>query len=275
MRIFPLLSLLGTLLVGCSRPQAGEDKKATPGEGSWPRIDAEFAQPPADFRIIQFSAHEGALVPFEKMAEVGIGGIELFMQSDGYLQTEAAWENVRKNLEAAQKVGFQVWMADDNGYPSGMAGGRIVEADPALEVRCLRQVVQEGNGAGPVRLDLPKESEKFVAAIICPTEDGRPVLEKGTAVPVQPDRIETQGLAGPWQLLAFAVQVNREGTQAWSTEEQFKTNGRYGNLLNPAAMEKFVSLTHEEYARRFGPPMPANAMPSSARIFPPAKNITA
>ena len=248
-----LVWLLGLFLTGCSRPQAGDQGQAPGGEGNWPKIDAEFASPPAEFRLIQFSAHDGALVPFEKMAEAGIGGIELYMQSDGYLKKEAAWENVRKNLEAAQKVGFQVWMADDNGYPSGMAGGQIVEADPALEVRCLRQVVQEGNGAGPVRLDLPKESEKFVAAIICPTEDGRPVLEKGTAVPVQPDRVETQGLAGPWQLFAFAVQVNREGTQAASTKEQFLTNGHYGNLLNPAAMEKFVSLTHEEYARRFGP----------------------
>ena len=169
-QIFVSLAALAAL---AGVPGIAADKK----EG-WASIDAGFTNPPAEFRIVQFSGHDGSLVPFEKMAEAGIGGIELFMPSDGYLKKEAAWENVRKNLEAAQKVGFQVWMADDNGYPSGMAGGQIVEADPALEVRCLRQVVQEGNGAGPVRLDLPKESEKFVAAIICPTEDGRPVHTK-------------------------------------------------------------------------------------------------
>jgi hypothetical protein len=239
---------LAALAVLAGVPGIAADKK----EG-WASIDAGFTNPPAEFRIVQFSAHDGSLVPFEKMAAAGIGGIELFMQSDGYLKKEAAWENVRKNLEAAQKAGFQVWMADDNGYPTGMAGGQIVEADAALENRCLRQVIQEGNGSGPVRLDLPKEAEKFIHAFLCPVVDGNAVLEKGASIPVQADRIETQGLPGPWKLYAFAVQVNREGTQAASTKEQFLTNGRYGNLLNPAAMEKFVSLTHEEYARRFGP----------------------
>ena len=248
-----LVWLLGLFLTGCSRPQAGDQGQAPGGEGNWPKIDAEFVSPPAEFRLIQFSAHDGALLPVEKMKEAGIGGIELFMESDGYLKTEAAWENVRKNIEAANQAGLQVWVADDNGYPSGMAGGQLVEADPAFEVRGLRQVVKEGSGLGPVRLDLPKEAERFVQALLCPVVDGQLVLEKGTPVPVQTDRVETQGIAGPWKLLAFAVQVNREGTQAWSTQEQFKTNGRYGNLLNTAAMEKFVAMTHEEYARRFGP----------------------
>jgi len=248
-----LVWVLGLFLSACSRPQAGDQGQAAGGEGNWSRIGAEFASPPAEFRIIQFSAHDGALLPMEKMKEAGIGGIELFMESDGYLKTEVAWENVRKNIEAANQAGLQVWMADDNGYPSGMAGGLLVEADPAFEVRGLRQVVKEGSGPGPVRLDLPKEAERFVQGLLCPVVDGRPILEKGTPVAVQPDRVETQGLAGPWKLFAFAVQVNREGTQAWSTQEQFKTNGRYGNLLNTAAMEKFVAMTHEEYARRFGP----------------------
>ena len=147
------------------------------------------------------------------------------MQSDGYLKKEAAWENVRKNIEAANQAGLQLWVADDNGYPSGMAGGQLVEADPAFEVRGLRQMVKEGSGLGPVRLDLPKEAERFVQALLCPVLDGLPVLEKATLVPVQPDRVEAEGVAGPWKLYAFAVQVNREGTQARSTEEQFKTNG--------------------------------------------------
>jgi len=249
-RLAILLAILGA---GCSRPQAGDQGKASGGGGNWPRIDTEFANPPPEFRLIQFSAHDGALLPVEKMKEAGIGGIELFMESDGYLKTEVAWENVRKNIEAANQAGLQVWMADDNGYPSGMAGGQLVEADPAFEVRGLRQLTKEGSGPGPVRLDLPKEAEKFLAAFLCPVVDGLPVSEKGIPVPVESDRVEAQGIAGPWKLFVFVVQVNRDGTQAWSTEEQFKTNGRYGNLLNTAAMEKFVAMTHEEYARRFGP----------------------
>ena len=247
------LSGLGIVLSGWLAPLAAQPDPAKGEGGVWQKVDTDFANPPGEFRLIQFSAHDGALLPMGKMKEAGIGGIELFMQSDGYLKTEEAWENVRKNIEAANQAGLQVWIGDDNGYPSGMAGGRIVEADPAFEVRGLRQVVKEGSGPGPVRLNLPKEAERFVQALLCPVVDGRPVLEKGSPVPVQADRVETQGLAGPWKLFAFAVQVSREGTQAESTKEQFKTNGRYANLLNSAAMEKFLALTHEEYAKRFGP----------------------
>ncbi|MFZ9875400.1 MAG: hypothetical protein ACO3E8_08540, partial [Candidatus Methylacidiphilales bacterium] len=250
-QIFIILAILA-VFAGCSRPQAEEGKNAV-GQESWRKIDTAFANPPAEFRFIQYSKHDGALLPYDKMAEAGIGGVMLFMQSDGYLEKEAAWENVRKNLEAANQAGLQVWLADDNGYPTGMAGGRIVEADPALENRSLRQVTKEGNGPGPVRLDLPKGAEKFIHAFLYPLKDGRPVLEQGTAVPIQANRIETNGLDGPWQLSAFALQIVREGTQAESTKSGFQTNGRFPNLLDPAAMEKFVSLTHEEYARRFGP----------------------
>ncbi|MCX6845599.1 MAG: hypothetical protein NTU84_03370, partial [Verrucomicrobia bacterium] len=214
---------------------------------------SEFAKPPAEFRLIQFSGHDGALMPMDKMAEAGIGGIELFMQSEGYLKSEEAWENVRKNIEAAKKAGLQVWMADENGYPSGLAGGRVVEADPALEARCIAQFVRDGNGSGLVRLDLPNGAEKFVHAFLYPLADGKPVLEKGKPVAIQPGYVETEGIEGPWRLCAYALQVLHEGNTASLTAADFKTNGRIPNLLQSAAMEKFVSLTHEEYARRFGP----------------------
>ena len=226
---------------------------ATAASGEWKKIDAEFADPPREFRLVQYSKHDGALLPVGKMAEAGIGGVKIFMQSDGYLSTEEAWENVGRNIAAAQEAGLQVWLADDNGYPSGLASGRVVEADPAFETRCLIETVKDGEGTGPVKVDLPDGAEKFVSAFLYPLVEGRPDLDRAQAVAVQDSVVETDGVEGPWRLGAFAEQISREGTQAESTKDGFKTTGRYPNLLNAAAMEKFVSLTHEEYARRFGP----------------------
>ena len=219
----------------------------------WKKVDAEFAKPPAEFRLVQSSKHDGALLPYAKMAESGIGGVKLFMQSDGYLRSEEAWDNMGKNIAAANEAGFDVWIADDNGYPSGMAGGLVVEADQNFETRCLVEVSRTGEGTSAVKLDLPPGAEKFVHAFLYPLVDGKPDFDRAQQVAVLADRVETMGLEGPWQLSAFAVQISREGTQAESTKEDFKTTGRYPNLLNAAAMEKFVALTHEEYAKRFGP----------------------
>jgi hypothetical protein len=223
------------------------------GASAWPAIDEQFANPPAEYRLVQYSKHDGALLPYAKMAGAGIGGVKLFMQSDGYLRSEEAWDNMGKNLAAANEAGLDVWIADDNGYPSGMAGGLVVETDPAFETRCLIEVSSGGEGASAVKLDLPEGAETFVHAFMYPLIDGKPDFDRAQAVTLEADRVETTGLEGPWQLNAFAVQISHEGTQAESTKDGFKTSGRYPNLLNAAAMEKFVALTHEEYAKRFGP----------------------
>lgn len=137
--------------------------------GDWAAIEAGFANPPSEFRLGQYSAHDGALLPVAQMAAAGIGGVKLFQQSGGYLQSEQAWANVSNNIAAVKAAGLRLWMADDNGYPSGMAGGRVVEADPAHEARCLIEVKLDGRGrANPFTLALPAGAEKFVYAYIYP-----------------------------------------------------------------------------------------------------------
>ena len=224
-----------------------------PADAEWHKVAAAFASPPAEFRLIQYGTHDGAPLPAARMIEAGIGGVMLFMQSNGYLRSDDAWRNLETNIRAAREAGLQVWVGDDNGYPSGMAGGLVVEADPALESRALVALTQDGAGPGPARLDLPAWAEAFVSGRICPVVDGRPALDQGQPAAVHPDRIETEGLAGPWRLYGFARVINREGTQAATTASGFATSGRYPNLLDSAATEMFVALTHEQYTRRLGP----------------------
>ena len=127
---------------------------------------AAFASPPAEFRLIQYGTHDGAALPMARMAEAGIGGVMLFMQSHGYLRSDDAWRNLEANIRAARTAGLQVWVGDDTGYPSGMAGGLVVEEHPEAESRCLVAVCREGTGPGPAALDLPATAERFVHACI-------------------------------------------------------------------------------------------------------------
>ena len=103
---------------------------------------------------------------------------------------------------------MQVWVADDNGYPSGQAGGHVVECEPALELRGLRPLTRSGAGPDAVRIDLPKEAQGFVSAAIYPMKDGRPDYAAGKPVAPSATCVEAVGLAGPWELHAFALQVN-------------------------------------------------------------------
>jgi hypothetical protein len=256
LRTFSICLSFFLLIMSASRGDAADTAATAPGASSssgWERIDGGFKSPPNEYRLLQYSRHDGALLPLDKMREYGIGGVMLFMQSDGYLRSDAAWENVKNNIRQIKAAGMPLWMADDNGYPSAMAGGLVVEADPAFEVRCLTPVTKEGEGAQEIRLDLPPKAEAFVAAMLYPLKDGQPVLAGGKAVPFEKDHVVATGLEGPWVLYGFAREVNNEGTQAMQTASGFQTSGRYPNLLNSAAMEKFVDLTHAEYERRLGP----------------------
>jgi len=234
-------------------PATGEADDGDRGADEWRGITSAFARPPAEFRLVHYGTHDGAPLPVARMAEAGIGGVMLFMQSNGYLRSEEAWRNLEANVRAARAAGLRVWLADDNGYPSGMAGGLVVEADPAFESRGLVVVTQDGTGPVAARLDLPPWAEAFVHARLYPVVDGRPALDRGQPASVHSDRVEAEGLEGPWRLFGFARAINREGTQASTTVAGFATTGRYPNLLDSAATEKFVALTHEQYASRLGP----------------------
>jgi hypothetical protein len=241
---------------GCSRAPSTEESNSGVDAAVWRTIDAEFASPPAEFRMVQNCGHEGAVPPIEKMRDAGIGGVMLFMSKHNYLRNEQAWTNMLTSIRLAKEAGMQVWVADDNGYPSGQAGGLVVEVDPAFELRVLSPVVRRGQGPQTIRMDLPPTAEKFVSAMIYPEKDGQPVYADGVAVAISGNRLVATGLDGPWVLHAFAVKINNDaGSPAVGTaspETGFGNTGHYPNLLDSAAMEKFVDLTHAEYARRLG-----------------------
>jgi len=223
------------------------------GPGIMGELDAAFRNPPNLYRIIQYSRHEGAVLPIAQMREAGIGGVMLFMSKHNYLRNEEAWANMKTNIRLAKEAGMQVWVADDNGYPSGQAGGLVVAANPAFELRVLTPVVQRGQGQEKIRLDLPASAEKFVSAMIYPEKEGQPVYASGVPGSVLGNHVEVTGLAGPWVLQAFALKINNDaGSPAMGTVSGFGNTGHYPNLLDSAAMEKFVDLTHAEYARRLG-----------------------
>lgn len=160
-RVSFLLLLAILLLPAYSRQPSAEKADLADNEASWRKIDSEFLNPPNDCRIVQYGGHDGSIVPIGKMREYGIGGVQLFMSVHNYLRNEEAWAAMITNIREAKKAGMQVWVGDDNGYPSTQAGGLVVAADPKFELRVLAQLSQRGNGPQPVRIDLPPAGHRL------------------------------------------------------------------------------------------------------------------
>jgi len=53
------------------------------------------------------------------------------------LQSEENWRALAGGVEACRKLGMIVWLYDEEGYPSGAAGGLVLKADPQFEATAL------------------------------------------------------------------------------------------------------------------------------------------
>ena len=245
---FVLLALIAAS--GCSRPPdrsppaeatgaAGEEVAV----GSAKTFAEEFANPPNSHRLLQYQLNDQTL---KKYPEYGIGGYMGFFYKELYQQGPEARKKIGPLVDAANAQDAPVWLADDFGYPSGMAGGKVVKEKPEFEVRGLASVSQTGQGTGPANIDLPAGAERFVSgALYRVAPDGLQAVE-GATVNVEDGKVTAEGVDGPWELRAFFTVIRDRDVQAQSTFAQFKHSGRYPDLLNPDAVKSFLEIMHGE-----------------------------
>ncbi|NQT16772.1 MAG: hypothetical protein HQ582_28705 [Planctomycetes bacterium] len=63
----------------------------------------------------------------------GLGGLVANVSFQDYMKSERHWKTLLAGVEACRKLGLVVWLYDEDGYPSGAAGGLVLAEDPALE----------------------------------------------------------------------------------------------------------------------------------------------
>lgn len=206
-----------------------------------------FSDPPNEYKLI-FYAQDLDPASVTDIQKFGVGGLMALFYKVLDPRENADRSVIQKRVEFANSLGMRVWVADEFGYPSGMAGGRVVEEKPEFEVRGLMRISTNGSGRGKARIALPDEVERTVAAVLYPVVDGKPDFHDGRAVPVSKRMIETEGIEGPWQLSVFGTIARDRDVQAQSTMVQFGHTGRYIDLLNPNAVDRFVELMYQEQA---------------------------
>ena len=65
--------------------------------------------------------------------ERGLGGVVSNVAFDHYLTSEENWKALEAGVEACRKLGMVVWLYDEEGYPSGAAGGLVLKENPQFE----------------------------------------------------------------------------------------------------------------------------------------------
>lgn len=156
------------------------------------------------------------------MAEKGLGGC--FIHSREGLETpylsEEWMEDVAVCVDEAEKAGLELWIYDEDKWPSGSAGGMVAAANPAQNT--AKALTLE---AVPCS-DTPNLGEDVV--MTCRVElDGQTILRFGSG-----DTL-------------LVLRQERSGTSEWYSGSAPSDN------LSAGAVKEFITLTHEKYRARF------------------------
>lgn len=191
------------------------------------RLNAVFAEPGADFRGLPFWAwnceldREKLLRQVHIFKEMGFGGFVIHVREGltaPYLKEEYM-DTVRLCTEEARRIGLNVWLYDEDRWPSGSAGGYVTK-NPAYRLKFMRLT--------------GKKEDKPAYAAYAAELGGDGCLKKYCR------RDENDADVSLYAYLETAKNENRY-------------NG-YTNVdvMNPAAIDAFIEITHNRYKEAVG-----------------------
>lgn len=127
LKLMSMAAILGCVLCGCKgggREQAGD---------GFASIAESFKNPPSEYRTFPFAvwndkmSEEGIDRQLEDMKAQGCGGVIIHPRPGlitEYLSDE--WFSLYKHaVSKAESLGMEIWIYDENSYPSGFAGGHV------------------------------------------------------------------------------------------------------------------------------------------------------
>lgn len=188
---------------------------------------AEFKNPSNQYRPIPFWSwndkleKEELVYQIKEMKKAGVGGY--FMHARSGLKVEYLSEEwfdcIKTGLETGKEEGLDVWTYDEEGWPSGFAGGIV----PALssDYHAKFMTLERHTGADSI------EIEAMIAIYVhCKEEHTYKRLE------------------------SVAEYRCKEGEELIAIRRH--TNPYYIDTMNKRAVEAFLKSTHEVYYKKFG-----------------------
>lgn len=233
---FFMPAICGLALISAISGSAAEPAVAAPPQ----RMAAWFKDPPIQYRSRPFYWLNGKLDDAALRDQIqamrdqcGFGGFSpLPMRSTqpDYLSDEY-FAHYGTMLEMAKKLGLKVVFYDDIDYPTGSAGGRLATHSPDSMLKNLRKVEEDVAGPRKVESRLPEGRLMAAVAMENATKqriDLAPFIKDGG--------LRWNAPAGAWKVMFFVC----------------VPEGNVVDYLDPAAVDRFLALTYDEYAKRFG-----------------------
>ncbi len=219
-------------------------------------MTAKFRNPPLGYHMnlnVHHSPYESAKqeVFLDSLFRCGYGGIATNVNwTKDYLKNSEALSSFFRFVHLARNKNMEVWLYDEKGYPSGMAGEHILSEHPEWESEGL--FFKDTLVAGADNIFMPFLPGKPVVATAFPLKNGKAQFDKGEDLSgrIKDGVLEWEVPPGTWQIVQIASGPLYHGFQAGTSRAGEVL--RYPSLLLPEVTDRFIELTHKKYAEASG-----------------------
>ena len=211
-----------------------------------------FAHPTAEYRGAPFWAWNGRLVDetlsrqIDMLETMGMGGFHMHVRTgmDSPYLDDDFMGHIRHCVARAKAKGMLAWLYDEDRWPSGTAGGKVTAADPsfAMHTLLLTTVPYEPDDAprpprpGSGQRSERQENGRLVAAYDVTLDDDGALSGYRRVGKDDPP-------AGGTRWYAY---VEHAAADPWFNDHP------YADTLSEGAVDAFIGITHEAYARAVG-----------------------
>ena len=214
-------------------------------------IRKEFVSPSVAYRGKPFWSWNGELCGEEAvrqahvMKEMGLGGY--FMHSRAGLITEYLGDEwfdiINEVADAAEKDGMEAWLYDEDRWPSGSAGGKVT-VDPQYRMKSLVVYEMLPEKYAPADDTYALYVAKMSGINMWAYKELTDFSTDAVADAIGSLTDQYADEAGTWKVLRFAIVPDKPNSNYNGTT--------YIDTMSRKAVDKFIDMTHEEYARRCG-----------------------
>lgn len=242
-------------------------------------IKKEFISPFDEYTAIPFWFWNGDLKSSEIVRQINdfkdkeIMGFVIhprlgIMKNIQYMSYEYL-ELVKVAVEEAERLGMIVFLYDEASYPSGSAHGMVIEGNPEYASRGLKMIEYRCSDEVEISIDSLKDIEGENAGKRYIDLVSVQAVKKKSEIEIEPESIRRLKIDRDkikfvppdnenWVILVF-IDVPSKGTIRgihFGEDDGEPEAPPSADILNPDAVKKFISLTHEKYyeklKRHFG-----------------------
>ena len=229
-RSFILVVLAGFIILSSCKKNVINEVKVP----DFTTLSSQFSEPSAEYTTAPFFVWNGKItideIDKDLLSFKNAGSSQVIIHPRPGLINEYLSENwfslYKHAVEKGKELGMNIWIYDENSYPSGFAGGHVPDEMP--------ESYNKGQGLNMTKADiLPDSVDKFY---LCLKEEG------GIYKDITSKISDEKGKPGKYFLFS----------KTYNEKSDWYGGFSYVDLLYPGVTQKFIEVTMKGYEKNIG-----------------------